>query len=316
MGWDHSQSLVCPKLFNGNEWIDAANNQSVRNEYDTLAFFTAQTDCMFHSLLIRNRSLWRKKDKNQVVQATRLAMTLEPGYADGKPLRLLPTQGIDTKFFERHTQLVTALLDVRYDGEVSKIGLETFLGALTNSDHWLLVMDLDNTLLPFQKQRVRSSELRTIGLPCDRLLIVENESCQHQIPLLPHTIAVLGTGFDLGWTDGHWLQHKQVGYWGDIDTWGLHLLATARNKIKHLDALLMTNDIYNRYVSMAVPEPVTAGSQIPNGLNENEQLLYSRLLKTLNGRLEQEFLPEPVIRDAILAWGKRQFVTIRDLYHQ
>ena len=96
-------------------------------------------------------------------------------------MRTLSLEGVDTKFFERNARLVTTLLDARYDGEVSQIGLETFLGAVTEGDHWLLVMDLDGTLLPFQKQRVRSSELRDIALPGERLLIVENECCQHQI---------------------------------------------------------------------------------------------------------------------------------------
>ena len=44
----------------------------------------------------------------------------------GRPLRMLSMEGIDTKFFERHAQLVTALLDVRFDGEVGRIGLERF----------------------------------------------------------------------------------------------------------------------------------------------------------------------------------------------
>ena len=69
---------------------------------------------------------------------------------------MLSIEGIDTKFFERNAQLVTALLDVRFDGEVSKIGLASFLGAFTESDHWLLLLDLDGSLLPFKQMRVRA----------------------------------------------------------------------------------------------------------------------------------------------------------------
>ena len=77
-------------------------------------------------------------------------------------------------------------------------------------------MDLDGSLLPFEKQRIRSSELAESRIPGDRLLIVENETCQHQLPRLQGTIAVLGTGFDLGWMDEQKLCEKRVGYWGDI----------------------------------------------------------------------------------------------------
>lgn len=93
---------------------------------------------------------------------------------------------------ERNGQLVTSLLDARFDGEVSRIGLEAFLGAFVEGDHWLLLMDLDGSLLPFKKMRVRSSELRETTIPGERLLIIENESCQHQLPTIPRTIAILG----------------------------------------------------------------------------------------------------------------------------
>jgi hypothetical protein len=120
------------------------------------------------------------------------------------------------------------------------------------------VRDLDGSLLPFRKQRVRSSELKDTSLPGKRVLIVENESCQHHLPDVPETVAVLGAGFDLGWVNGHWLQSKQIGYWGDIDTWGLQFLATARQSLAHIDALMMSPEIYEQNSEAAVPEPIIA----------------------------------------------------------
>lgn len=293
------------KLRRPTEWIDACADRSIRNEFEAMTVFVEQTAPLFHSLLIRRRSVWRSSRVEEIVQATRLAMVLEPGCAAGKPMRALSLEGIDTKFFERNARLVTALLDARYDGEVSQIGLETFLGAITEGDHWLLVIDLDGTLLPFQRQRVRSSELRNATLPGERLLIVENETCQHQIPDIPKTIAVLGAGFDLGWTEGRWLRGKQIGYWGDVDTWGLQFLAKARLTLRHLEALMMTLEVYEQHAEAAVPEPVIAGTDLPTGLNEREKALYERLLKEPRGRLEQEFLPEKFIQEAILLWASR-----------
>lgn len=286
-----------------SEWLEACSDASMRQEFDAMASFVEHTDSVFHSLLVRKRSLWRGKPIAEVVQAARLALALEPNCAQGRPLRMLSNEGIDTKFFERNAQLIAALLDERFDGEVSRMGLETFLGAFIDGDHWLLLMDMDGSLLPFKKARVRSSELRDTTLPGTRLLIVENESCQHQLPALSRTIAVLGTGFDLAWLEGDGPSTKQVAYWGDIDTWGLQLLARARKAIGHLHPLMMTSEVYEQFADLAVAEPVVADTEPPMDLSQAEQRLYRRLLQAPRGRLEQEFLPEELCRTTIQKWA-------------
>src|SRR5690606_32849638 len=128
-------------------------------------------------------------------------------------------------FFERHRSLIIKLLDVRFNGLVSELGLETFLGALDETDHWLLVADLDGSLLPFRLMRVRHTELLTNSLPGSRLLIVENERCVHQLPKVLGTVAVLGAGLNLAWMEATWLSQCSLAYWGDLDTWGRTILA-------------------------------------------------------------------------------------------
>lgn len=287
-----------------SEWLDACGDASMKHEFACLATLVEMTNPIFHSLLVRRRSLWRDKSLEEVVQAARVAMALEPGSAAGRPLRSLAIEGIDTKFFERHAGLVTTFLNVRFDDEVGEIGLESFLGALTEGEHWLLVIDLDGSLLPFRKQRIRSSELRETMLPGKRLLIIENEKCQHLLPSVPDTIAVLGAGFDLSWTQAKWLARKNVAYWGDIDTWGLSYLAKTRVNVGNVDALMMTSAIYELYADAAVPERVIAGAKLPIGLNQFERSLYERLLNEPNGRLEQEFVSETEVSKAISCWAK------------
>lgn len=291
------------KLSKPSEWIEACEDPSIRREFEDLSQVVAQTDPRFHPLLVRRRSLWREKCLEEIAQAAQLALALSPGIAEGKPLRALSIGGNDTKLIERHNQLVTMLLDVRYDGEVSQLGLETFLGAAFESDRWLLVIDLDGSLLPFQKMRVRSSELQETMLPGENLLLVENESSQHQLPTLEKTVAVLGSGFDLGWIAGSWLQSKRVGYWGDIDTWGLQFLGSARDNLSHLDALLMSEQVYDRFAAASVPEKVVAGEATPSGLNEAESSLYERLLREPRGRLEQEFIPAELVHETLCDWA-------------
>ncbi len=292
------------KLRRPSEWIEACADVVMRQEFAAMGTLVEETDPIFHAPFIRQRSLWRERPITEVVQAARLAMALGPGCAEGKPLRMLSLEGIDTKFFERHARLVTALLDVRFDGEVSRLGLEVFLGALTDRDHWLLVMDLDGSLLPFQKLRVRSSELRDGAMPGRRLLIVENECCQHYLPALADTIAVLGTGFDLNWTEGSWLATRKVAYWGDIDTWGLQFLGKVRENVEHVQVLMMTSEIFEQFSEFAVREPIVASTEPPTSLSTAEQALYARLLKESSGRLEQEFIPESLSRYAIVKWAE------------
>ncbi len=229
---------------------------------------------------------------------------LEPCCAAGKPLHAISLAGIDTKFFERNKRIITELLDVRFDGEASQVGLETFLGAATESGDWLLVADLDGNLLPFHKQRVPILELTNRELPAQRILIVENEKSLHQLPVLNGSVAVLGAGFNLSWTEASWLRKKQIAYWGDIDTWGLQFLARARSALPDLSALMMTLEVFDAYHDFAVPEPVTAGDVPPDELDPRERALYKRLLKELRGRLEQEFLPIPFVRQTILDWSR------------
>ena len=286
------------------EWIVATADETIRVEFEYLSTLVANCDSCFHNLLIRRRSLWREKPIQEVIQAAQLAMVLEPGCADGRPLRTISMVGIDTKFFERNARLVTSLLDERFDHEVSKLGLEVFLGAFIEGSHWLLLIDLDGGLLPFPKQRVSGADLAKAGIPGRRILIMENETCQHQLPRLSDTIAILGAGFDLDWTCNPVFSQKSVAYWGDIDTWGLQFLGKARSNITHLEALMMSQDIFESNRELAVIEPVVAGTGCPDGLTEIEQQLYERLLNEHRGRLEQEFLPTDVVENALRVWLK------------
>jgi hypothetical protein len=288
---------------NPADWIEAIDDLAIRKEYQMIVYLMEQSDPMFHSMLIRKRSLWKGKPIQEVLEATKLATLLSPKCAQGRPLRTMAPKGMDTKFFERNSQLLTKLLDVRFDEEVSRIGLHNFLDAFREEDHWLLIVDLDGSILPFKKLRVRSSELRTEPLHCDRLIIVENESSQHQLPQIPSTIAILGAGFDLTWTDGEWLRSKKIAYWGDIDTWGLQFLARARRSFPDLVALSMTAEVYDQHPDCKVSEPVVASDDSPYGLTASEQELYQRLIKEPKGRLEQEFLREEFTQDTIKSWG-------------
>jgi len=290
------------ELRNPDEWVGACGDREVRQEWAKVEQLLAHAAPIFHEVLIRRRSLWRGRETAEVIKAAELALEIEPGCAEGRPLRMLSLAEIDTKFLERNSSLVTMLLDVRFDGEVSGMGLHRFLDAATEQEHWLLVADLDGGLLPFRRQRVPSSDLRESPLPGKRLIIVENEKSLAQLPKAPQTIAVLGAGFDLGWTEAGWLRGRDVAYWGDIDTWGLEFLGRARSAIPEITPLLMTSDVFDAYEEHAVPEPAHASSEAPSGLSSSERLLYERILCEGRGRLEQEFLPVSLVGQVVSSW--------------
>ena len=273
-------------------------------DYHALVAVLAQVEAPFQRLLLRRLALWRHLPTEQVATAARVALQLTPGCAAGKPLRALAVAGNDSKFFERHASLLKALLDERFDGEASRQGLSDFLGASPEGEHWVLVAPLDAGLLPFRRQRVPTSELQHSALPAQRILLVENERSLHQLPTpLPQTIAVLGSGLNLAWLTAPWLQACDVAYWGDIDTWGLAMLASARRHLPQLHALLMDRATFDAHAERAVAEPVQASELSQSGLLAHEVALAQHLRTLDKGRLEQEFLPAEAVACAVRQWA-------------
>lgn len=303
---DGPVSMPLRWIMNGpSDWINAAADARVSREFRLLEEIIEQVDPIFHPLLVSHRSLWRNKGSQDIISAARLASRLEPGCAKGLPLRLLSGQGVDTKFIENNISLLTRLLDMRFSGEASEQGLTTFLDAFDESSHWVLVVPLSPGLLPFKKCRVTTAELAETTLPASRVLMIENEQCLHQLPALSDTIAVLGCGLDVQWLSSVVLDKKRVAYWGDMDSWGLLMLARARRCRPTLDVLLMNRELFEQYAShSAVPEPVKAQEAIPDGLLNEEGDFYRYLTCLPRGRLEQEFLPAEVVGEELVRWRK------------
>ncbi|MEY8710087.1 DUF3322 domain-containing protein [Mangrovibacter phragmitis] len=303
---DGPVSMPLRWILNGpSDWISAAADLAVSREFRLLEGIIEQVAPIFHPLLVSHRSLWRHKDPQDVISAARLACQLEPGCAKGLPLRLLSGQGVDTKFIENNISLLTQLMDVRFSGEASEQGLTTFLGAFDESSHWVLVVPLSPGMLPFKKCRVTTAELAETPLTASRILVIENEQCLHQLPVLSDTIAILGCGLDVQWLSSPVLDEKRVAYWGDMDSWGLLMLARARRCRPTLDVLLMNRELFEQYANhSAVTEPVIAQEAIPDGLLSEEADFYRYLTRQACGRLEQEFLPAGIVEEALVRWRK------------
>jgi hypothetical protein len=286
-----------------SEWSAACDEPAVRKEFERLGRLVAAADPVLHRTLVRQRYLLQDKPEAELVQAIELARVLHPGCAAGRPLRTLGACGIDSKFFERHRALIVQLLDARFDGQVSELGLEAFLEALDESEHWLLVAALAPGLLPFVQQRVRAREIATQPLPGSHLVIVENERCLYQLPPLPDTVVVLGAGLNLEWLHAAWLQERRIAYWGDLDTWGLLMLSRARERQPHLESILMSRELFDALApTSAVVEGNPAGEQRPGVLSDPEWELYLYLRRLEKGRLEQEMIPRERVMTEFMKW--------------
>lgn len=156
-----------------------SGHADIAADYQALTAVLAQVDTPFHRLLLRRLALWRGVSVENVATAACMALQLAPGCAQGRPLRTQAVAGNDSKFFGRHAALLTALLDVRFDGAASRAGLAAFLDASADEEHWLLIAPLAPDLLPFSRLRVAASELMRTPLPARRILLVENERCLH-----------------------------------------------------------------------------------------------------------------------------------------
>ena len=288
-----------------SEWVAAAADPSVATEYALFEHLVEKVEEVFRPLLVCQRALWLKKEPEEVIATARLASILSPGCARGRPLRLLAEHGVDTKFFERNSTLLTRLLDERFDGAATEQGLVNFLDAFEENNHWVMVVPLEKGLLPFKRQRVTTSELAETELPGSRVLVVENEHCVHLLPELPDTVAILGAGVDLQWLKSDQLNAKMIGYWGDMDSWGLLMLSRAKQYRSTISPLLMTRILFDKYSSeSAVHEPVIAQPASPDGLTEVEMSFYQYLLNQEQGRLEQEYLPKYEVEKALIEWIK------------
>jgi hypothetical protein len=224
-------------------------------------------------------------------------------------LRALPLTGVDTKFVEQHLSLLTDLADALYDGAPGRAGgLEAWLECKTIPRDWLLVRPLcEHTrreLGGLDVMQVPTVTLLSTSLPGQNVLVVENTAAGYALPSLFGTVAVFGGGANVRWTQASWLAERRLGYWGDIDTWGLHYLAEVRRNQPHVEALLMDQATLLKHLPHVIdekePNPI-----LPIGLTPSEVDLYRDLIERRHGGscLEQERISADRIRADLDRWN-------------
>ena len=233
-----------------------------------------------------------------------------PGMGNGDYLRALPLVGVDTKFVETHQTLLGDLLDVLHTGAISNSGgLCHWLNCRQKPDNWLWIRPLcpltRSALAGLPLLRLDAETLRTHPLPGKRILVVENLESGYALPPLAGTVAVFGGGKNIAWMDADWLHDRQIAYWGDIDSWGLQILADARRLQPHLQALLMDEATLRKHQHHMTHESSPCES-LPENLTIVEQQVFQRLRDRAYGntRLEQERLAADYVASSLGAWAE------------
>lgn len=214
-------------------------------------------------------------------------------------LRALPLVGIDTKFLERHHALIEEILKLcKLAGDEEM--LEEYLEVIPKPDGFAHLRILDKRLVErYSYMTVPSDELILHEPPGSRLLVVENVQSGLMLGELEDTSVVFGCGKNLTFAGASWLKRKQrIVYWGDLDSWGLSMLADFR-RISGIavDSALMDLDtiVHAGHEGRMVVEPK---STLPDRkhlrLHEIAALDYLVAHPERN-RLEQEKLDQDLV---------------------
>ena len=76
---------------------------------------------------------------------------------------------------------------------------------------------------------VPAREFAALDLPVERVFITENEINGLAFPAVPGSMVIFGLGYGLDrLSEVGWLHRRDLYYWGDIDTYGFHILDRLR----------------------------------------------------------------------------------------
>jgi hypothetical protein len=225
-------------------------------------------------------------------------------------LRHVDVPSVDTKFIERHHQVLGRLLTTVLPSErvdLTAADFATRFGFRSKPDYTRLRLLSPVAGLPAQlsEWRVRTDELAQLDLGVSRVFVVENEASYLAFPAVADAIVVFGEGFHVtSLSSIPWLAAKEIVYWGDIDTHGLSILNQLRVRFPHVRSILMDTETLLAHRTQIVTEPnPTAGPQAH--LTDAEQALYRDLIEDRFGpnvRLEQERVRFSCVRDALRPW--------------
>ena len=216
-------------------------------------------------------------------------------------LRQVDLPGVHTKLIEGHRGVLAELFDLVLPGEAidathtGAFGFCRRYGFLDKPARVRFRM-LDPTvrLLPMASDQditLAQAAFSSLAPPVATVFITENEINFLAFPNVRDSMVIFGAGYGFAnLATVHWLQDKNILYWGDIDTHGFAILNQLRGFFPHTVSFLMDREtlLAHRQLWGSEPQPQT-GDLLR--LTTEEQALYDQLRQPTWGgfvRLEQE----------------------------
>lgn len=193
--------------------------------------------------------------------------------------RQVPVEGVDTKWLERHTDLVRRL--------VVALGGERALGLRVEPRRFRVRVFDGGELTDFTAP---AAELAALSWAPARVLLVENRDSMAPLSALPGVVAVHAQGLaapELAVVG--WIAQAQILYWGDLDSHGMRILSLVRQVLPSTESLLMNRQTLTRFAALAGVEPAPFRGEI--GYLTPEEAAALRALRHGDLRLEQERIP-------------------------
>jgi hypothetical protein len=215
----------------------------------------------------------------------------------GLYLRQLPIAGMDTKWVEQRSGLISSLL-AAIQGKDRASGDLYELCGLQALPQCIRIRLLDPAL------RSMIGGLGDISAPIDQIaswnisppavLIVENVQSGLAFRDIPGTVVLMGLGYSVNALERlPWLNRASCVYWGDLDTHGFAILNRARTYIPDLKSVLMDQQTLMAHRELWGVEKDQSPAEQLSLLTKPEADLYRALKENRWGshiRLEQERL--------------------------
>jgi hypothetical protein len=213
----------------------------------------------------------------------------------GLYLRQLDIAGVDTKFIETRKPLLSELLDIVLNPENDNRNFEQRYGLASKpSQIRFRILDQRLAIQGLTDLAVPAREFAGLDLPAERVFITENEINGLAFPDVPGGLVIFGLGYGLDrLSEVRWLPERALHYWGDIDTYGFHILDRLRALFPDVQSLLMDRDTLLAHEPLWVRESTSFNAELPR-LTAAEYELYDDLRHHRLGvrvRLEQERIP-------------------------
>lgn len=198
--------------------------------------------------------------------------------------RQLPIRGVDSKWFETHRSLVTALLEATGRPEAVDV---------LDAEPRIRLRILDPELIPSGLSDVTApvTQLSELAIAPRLVFVFENLESVLAMPDWADAVAVHGSGYAVDNVARlPWVHGARVIYWGDLDSHGFAILSRLRKHLPHVNSTLMAEGTLIDHKDLWVQEPKPHTGVFPE-LTGTETRALARLRAEGDVRLEQERIP-------------------------